>query len=245
MPDGTHLGRALFTITSALNASPAHSRFSAAERLAQTWQTVQSVRAVLPQADILIFDGSTRQPDGASVAELGRGVGFSWYGHLPELQQVAQHSNFNIVKNVSELTLYARGLGDLIQRNALSAYQRVFKLSGRYWLNPSFDAGLHFSATAVERFVFSRRTAATWDPAKVGTRYAWQTRLFSFDPSLAYLLGSLYMVALRQMHEKLAQGIYTDIEHSLARYLNPDLVLEVDAIGVSGEIGTYSLHIDE
>jgi len=245
MPQSVPPGRILFTITSALNASQAHSRFSNAERLEQTCETLRSVREALPDADILIFDGSVEQPGEAAVGRLGGKVALAWYGHLPELRQIATYPNFNIVKNLSELTLYARGLGELIQRNALAPYRRVFKLSGRYRLNSRFDAALHLSDAAAGRFVFARRTASTWDAAKVGTRHAWQTRLFSYDPSLAYFLGSIYLVALRRMNELLAQGIYTDIEHSLGRFLNPELVLEADAIGVSGDIGTYALSIEE
>lgn len=238
-------GAALVTITSAIHALPAHSRFSPAERLEQTRASIDSVRQALPGARILLFDGSPVQPGAAVVERLGPDVEFVWYGHLPELQNAARQQDFNVVKNLSELTLYARGLADLMQRNALAPHRRVFKLSGRYRMNGRFDAALHFSPQASERFVFTRRTAATWPPAQVGTAYAWQTRLFSYDPSLAYLLGSIYLVALRNMHQKLAQGVYTDIEHSLGRYLNPNLVLEVDAIGVSGDIGTYAIHVEE
>ena len=232
-------------MTSALNVSPAHSRFSNAQRLDQTRATVASIRACLPQADILIVDGSLQQPDATSVARLGDGVAFVSYGHLPELQRVASHPNFDVVKNISELTLYSRLIGDLLGRNTLDQYQRVFKLSGRYQLNAQFDASLHLSVRAAERFVFARRTPATYDIAHVGTTYAWQTRLFSYDPELTHLLGSLYLVALREMHRKIARGIYTDIEHSIGRYLNANLVLEVDAIGVSGDIGAYYLHVEE
>jgi hypothetical protein len=237
--------RVLFTVTSALNVSATHSRFSNAQRLDQTRATVASIRASFPQADILVVDGSLQQPDAASVAQLGNGVAFVSYGHLPELQRIASHPNSNVVKNISELTLYSRLIGDLLSGSTLDQYQRVFKLSGRYQLNARFDASLHLSARAAERFVFARRTAATYDIAHVGTTYAWQTRLFSYDPALAHLLGSLYLVALREMYRKVARGIYTDIEHSIGRYLNANLVLEVDAIGVSGDLGTYCLHVEE
>ena len=235
----------LFTVTSALNASPANSRFSNAQRLEQTRATVQSIRARLPDADIIVADGSIQQPEAASIAALGDGVTFAWYGDLPELQQVAAFPNFNVVKNVSELALYSRLIADLLGRNDLVRYRRVFKLSGRYQLNDRFHAASHLSARAAERFVFARRTKATLSEAATGTAYAWQTRLFSFDPCLAYLLGSLYMVSLRTMREKLARGIYTDVEHSIGCLLNPNLVIECEAIGVSGEVGTYDLHIEE
>lgn len=239
------LARVLFTVTSALNVPATHSRFSNAQRLDQTRITVASIRACLPQADILIVDGSLQQPSSASVAQLGDGVAFAWYGHLAELQQIGSHPTFDVVKNISELTLYSRLIAELLGRNTLDPYQRVFKLSGRYRLNAHFDASLHLSTLAAERFVFARRTAATYNIAHVGTTYAWQTRLFSYDPELAHLLGSVYLVALRAMYRKIARGIYTDIEHSIGRYLNPNLVLEVDAIGVSGDLGAYCLHVEE
>jgi hypothetical protein len=237
--------RVLFTVTSALNVSPAHSRFSNAQRLEQTVATLASARACFPNADFLIADGSMERPSDADIARLGPRVQFGWFGQLPEMREIARHPDFNIVKNVSELTIYANLLNDLIVHNALTPYARVFKLSGRYFLNEHFSPVVHLSPEAREKFVFSRRTPATWNIAHVGTTYAWQTRLFSYDPELAHLLGSLYMVSLRAMHGKLARGIYTDIEHSVARYLNPNLVFEVDAIGVSGDIGTYELHIAE
>jgi len=237
--------RVLFTVTSALHVLAGRSRFSNEERLAQTRATVESIRARVPGADIVIGDGSLRQPDVATIAQLGDGVTFVWYGHLPDLQRISTHPNFDVAKNISELALYSRLIGDLLGRNALDGYRRVFKLSGRYRLDARFDLAMHLSTAAAERFVFSRRTAATYDVAHVGTTYAWQTRLFSFDPELAHLLGSLYVAALRDMYRKIGRGIYTDIEHSLGRYVNANLVLEVDAVGVSGDLGGYPLHIEE
>lgn len=235
----------LFTVTSALNASPRHSRFSNAERLAQTQGTVSSIRDFYNDAQIVIIDGSVEQPGPQIVASLGPDVTFTWMGHLPGLKEIASGDNFNVVKNISEMVIYSQFLADLLRRNAHRAYRRIFKISGRYRLNANFRASLHDSPEALSRFVFSRRTRAAWNPAHVGTMYAFQTRLFSFDPNLAYLLTNLYFVALQDVQDKLAAGIYTDLEHSMGRFLNPNLVFEVDRIGVTGDIGSFIMQVDE
>src|SRR5262249_15970775 len=127
-------GNVLFTVTSALSAQRGHSRFSDRERLEQTRATISSIRARLPQSDIIVADASLERPDDATISGLGSDIRFIWYGDMPHLQQLAGMQEFWFVKNFAELALYSRLLSELIHTNSLERYQRIFKISGRYKL---------------------------------------------------------------------------------------------------------------
>jgi hypothetical protein len=70
------------------------------------------------------------------------------------------------------------------------------------------------------------------------TQQSWQymARLWSWPNALLDEVIGVYEQSWTHFNERVANGGYTDIEHVLAKFLNPAHVVEVDQVGVEGNI---------
>lgn len=108
-----------------LNYSKTRSIYSHKERFEQTLETIQSVRTYLPDADIMIIECSKPSE---YINELSKQV--NHFINL-EFNEVVNQSK---EKGKGEATLLLHALSFLNDK-----YDAVYKLTGRYVLQPSFD----------------------------------------------------------------------------------------------------------
>jgi hypothetical protein len=146
------------------------------------------------------------------------------------------YENWDIVKNLTELTTFPMALEVARESGELKDVDRIFKMSGRYLLNEKFDLDFYSTPEAKDKIVIGRRRPSQF-PFQV-TRLAEQymARLLSWPTFMHGNMISYYNEARDYMKGRLAAGGYADIEHCLFHALPKDRVLEVDEVGVYGTI---------
>ena len=124
---------------------------------------------------------------------------------------------------------------DTISRRG-GEYDRVFKLSGRYWLTDEFDWVAHHENP--DAVVFAAARSSQFDPAMTGgIKQQYMSRLWSFPGNKIEAIRDTYqsmMLAVQIYYNNLH---YVDIEHLLHLYSAKYPVVELDRIGVSGHLG--------
>jgi hypothetical protein len=223
----------LFLITSCIKTNIGH--YNAQERFNQTVETIESIRGKCPNSIIFIADNSSSPLDDKIYGFLSSKCDF-----------VANVSGDKNAKNFNDAGLKSAGDAYLLMKmielllghpNAMklvSGSNRIFKISGRYKLNNSFNIDDY---NQFGKFVVRKHD--TWrDDKSIPGLYI--TRLLSFCPSL-----------LKYAHPLLDRVIRTvmnptiDFEHALYQQLDKTLAYEIDKLGVEGNVAPNGqLHID-
>ena len=103
---------------------------------------------------------------------------------------------------------------------------RVFKLSGRYQVTDKFDIKKFDNAKTKGKYVFKKRQAS-WIPQEdTGVDHLLQTRLWSFTPDLFVDTINLFQTIINNMFEVLNKQRYIDVEHSMAKFIPEDKLVE-------------------
>jgi hypothetical protein len=229
-------------ITSAINAK--FSVYSPEERLAQTLETIASVRAKMPKAIICLTDcgipGVSDEIKSQLTADVDHFIDFSKDSNV---NYVAGLTHQDTVKNLTELIVVSKFFKLAKEQGWFNGCDRVFKVSGRYVLNDHFNLKRYAKPDAKGKYVLSK-TMLSQFPLEV-TTHALQhmLRVYSFD---AVLLDD-FIGRLKQMidfmQERIRASAYIDIEHLFHKFLPRDLVLEVARTGVEGHVAPNGLKI--
>lgn len=196
------------------------SAFGADERFDQTLRTIDSVRTHAPAATLVFVEGSAI--DDARWARLTAGVDRAL---RLDHDRRAVRLRDSLSKAAGEAYLLL-GVQSLLRA---SAYQRVFKLSGRYELTHGF----HPDAFGRDRIALRRLGVHR----RFGISYS--TRLYSVP-------ASMRDVWERQLRRALRAGFRTmPMEYSIARGLTPDQFVEIDRLGVRGRWAVSGTPIEE
>ena len=234
----------LFVVTSAINTR--FGAFNAEERLEQTRQTVASIRRRAPSAHVCLVEMAAIALEPGQRDELRSLVDtLMEYGSLPAVSEIYHGTeSWDVVKNATEvlcLRTFLQDYGQILQERA---FDRIFKLSGRYVLGDAFQtvdyAGLR------ERIVFARRRPSQF-PIELtgGIAEQYMSRLWSWPGPLTLTITEVYGRCLTHMFERFRSGGYCDIEHALFRFMPAALVSEVDQIGVSGRLGPNGRSVED
>jgi hypothetical protein len=70
-----------------------------------------------------------------------------------------------------------------------------------------------------------------------------QTRLWSFTPSLFINTIQLFQTILQNMFATFNQGKYIDVEHSMAKFVPANKLVELDTVGLQGNIAPNGMMI--
>jgi hypothetical protein len=233
----------IVVITSALHT--AHGVFDTQQRIAQTIDTVWSVKRAIPDSVTVLADMSTEHihsDQSSELAALRRMVDF-WIDNSrdPVIQQYHDTvKNEHIAKNVME----AQGLiktfnmmltsGDIKQH--VQRAKRIFKLSGRYTITAEFDLKQHDNEQTQMGWVFAKGTPVHAAQQHLGSQYQLQTRLWSFDARLLPATMNLYQQLQQQMIHCLNQGLYVDNEHMMGHLVPATQLTQLSRMGVVGTI---------
>ena len=244
--------RDLFIVSSALVTS--YGLMPTADRVAQTMQTLQSIREWAPDADIVVLELSReRIPDEYEhmFLQAGAKMVMHFFGHQ------AVQRNYQVcsperdpagssIKNLNEITAMHAFLQWCIEQNYLAEYRRVFKISGRYSLCAPFQQATYQDATFQGRCAFLRINHSYLDIASSGSfKYMYMTRLWSFDPVLLPKLETWFEVMLDLLVKRYEAGGYTDIEHLLAVVIPRKYCVYLEKVGVQGLIGLHGQRVEE
>ena len=233
----------VYLVTSAINTK--FGVFDSNARFLQTLDTIKSIRAVDSNSLVVLIEMAA-----LPLTNLQRDVLKSitdyqvdFTGNSFVVSLYNSTGNWDVVKNVTETTCFKQALVHLFTDGALKEkINRVFKVSGRYLLTPSFDPLLHLG----DNFVFAKKRKSQFAPEVTdGCDYQYMSRCWSFPAARAEEVILAYEAFALFMHERLSLGGYVDLEHCLYKYLFNRGVTELDKIGVAGFIGPNGTKVED
>jgi hypothetical protein len=225
--------RHAFVVTSAVNSK--FGVYSPAERLEQTVDTITSIRSKLPTAKIFIMECcGTPLTDDQRLALAKSCDTLIDFSTNPDVQAMYDNDNWDVVKNGTEIMCFSRALRMLKDSGQLADIDRIHKMSGRYVLNDMFDSETYEQLEIADKFIIGPKYKSQF-PEHVTTQpWQYMARLWSWPISRLDETIKVYEDSLVFFAERLAAGGYVDIEHVLARFLNPAHVHEIQNLGVEG-----------
>ena len=237
-----------FFITSAIHTN--YGIYSSKERAEQTLATVESARKHFSDANIVLIDNSKidiQDDTSDEVEALIEAVDF--YIDNSEDKDIQffheKVSNYDIGKNSMEVLGFLKALDTVMKdldpdlSKAVLASDRLFKYSGRYQLVDDFDIT---KFDVGDKYVFKQATNG-WCDRSIAEAKSLQTRLWSFTPNLIVPTIDLYKTCWQYMEKNYLANKYIDIEHTMYKFIYKELLVEVETIGVQGNIAPNGMAV--
>ena len=226
--------RHLFVVTSAIN-----SRFGVykpEERLVQTIATIQSIRARLPDAGIVIMECTGVSPTAEQEQALRENCDYYLdYTTSPDVQSIYKSTdNWDIVKNGTEIMVFGRALEVLSKHGIVAKYDRIHKMSGRYLLNDDFNPTIY--ETLSDQIIIGPSQTSQFPYHLTMVERQYMARLWSWPAALHEEVVQVYRDSFDYFNQRVTQGGYVDIEHVLYKFLNREHLTEIESVGVEGTI---------
>jgi hypothetical protein len=231
-------------VTSAVNAK--FSIYKPVERLAQTLETIKSIRERVPNAVICLTDCSVPAISDDVKAELQSHVDyFVDFSQDETVNWIAENITVqDVVKNMTELVVVT-GFFEMAQEQGWFAdCDRVFKVSGRYKLTDRFWIGDYQRALIGDKYVVSKRNLSQFAPGITGVDMQYMLRVYSLGVNRIPKFIKLLETMTRHMKDRVDAGGYIDIEHLWYKFLPEKDVIIFDRTGVTGNIGPNGQQIE-
>ena len=244
------MSKQLVLITSAVYTN--YGIYDAKQRIQQTLDTVKSAKKYIPECTVVLIDNSTiavQDDDSAEFNELIDTV--DYYIDNSDDRDI-QHfhnniTNYDIGKNSMECVGMYKALAYMSSNTEIMEIvansSRIFKLSGRYQLTDKFDITKFDNDNTANKYVFKKAQASWINSADTGVTTMLQTRLWSFTPSLFTDTIQLFQTILQNMFATFNQGKYIDVEHSMAKFVPANKLVELDVVGLQGNIAPNGMMI--
>lgn len=223
-----------FVVTSAINSR--FGIFPPIERLAQTIETIESIRKHVPDSKIVLMEVT-----GASLteeqSEVLSGIAdvFLDFTEEDDVRKLYNSTdNWDIVKNGTEIMCFGQALKILNDDKEFDGIDRIHKMSGRYLINDQFDLALYERES--DKIIIGKKHQSQFSPELTQQRWQYMARLWSWPKQLTDEIITVYEQSFDHFNERISNGGYTDIEHVLAKFLPTEHVLEIDQVGVEGTI---------
>jgi hypothetical protein len=224
-----------FMVTSAVNSK--FGVFKPAERLQQTLDTINSIKSKIPTAKIYVIEccGEPIKSEQEDVLRANCDI-FVDCSRDDEVQALYDNDNWDVVKNGTEIMVFGRVLAILQQEGAFNGIDRIHKMSGRYVLNDMFDADTYDQLDIADKIIIGPKYQSQFPIEITTVPLQYMARLWSWPHSRIDEVIKVYTDSFLFFAERLSQGGYVDIEHVLYKFLNPDVVHEIQNLGVEGQI---------
>lgn len=222
-----------FIVTSAINSK--FGVFSPAERMEQTLGTITSIKSKIPTAKIVIMEccGTPLTPAQAEDLKANSNY-FIDYSNDADVQAMYDNDNWDVVKNGTEIMCFGNALETLKEAGEFAGVDRIHKMSGRYILNDMFDPDTYDQFTIQDKIIIGPKCRSQFPPDVTQVPFQYMARLWSWPIGRVDEVIQVYRDSFVFFAERLAQGGYVDIEHVLAKFLNPAVVHEIQNLGVEG-----------
>lgn len=215
------------------------------QRIEQTLATVLSAKKYIPNATIVLIDNSkvdVQKDESPQLEELIDTVDY-YIDNSDDADIQHFHNNvtnYDVGKNSMECLGMIKALRyietDEEIMTIINQSNRVFKLSGRYQVTDKFDITQFDNAETEDKFVFKKRQGS-WIPTEdTGVNSLLQTRLWSFTPHQFGYTVELFDKIIKNMFNLLNQGKYIDVEHSMAKFIPETMLVEIETVGLQGNI---------
>jgi hypothetical protein len=237
-------------ITSAIYTN--YGIYNTEQRIQQTLATAQSARKYIPDATIILIDNSKVDVQNDESAEFEALLDAVDYyidnSDDPDIQHFHNNvQNYDIGKNSMECIGMLKALTHISTdpelMEVIESSNRIFKLSGRYEVTDKFDISQFDNVNTQDKYVF-KQAQPSWIPSTdTGVDQLLQTRLYSFTPSLFADTIVLFKEIINNMFATFNQQKYIDIEHSMAKYIPRDRLVELETVGLQGNIAPNGMMV--
>lgn len=237
-------------LTSALYTN--YGIYKPQERIQQTLDTAKSAKKYIPGAVIILVDNSkvdVQNDDSAEINELIDLVDY-YIDNSDDSDIQYFHNNvqnYDIGKNVMEAAGLLKALtyiaNDEDMKKEVADADRIFKLSGRYQVTDNFDITKFNNANTKDKYVFKKAQPSWIDPQDTGVTTLLQTRLWSFTPELLLETIDTYKKIIENMVRLFNENKYIDNEHSMSKYIPKDKLVELETVGLVGNIAPNGMMI--
>lgn len=226
--------------------------YKPAERIQQTLDTAKSAKQYIPGAVIILVDNSKVDVQNDTSSEFEELVDLVDYyvdnSDDADIQYFHNNvANYDIGKNAMEAMGLHKALtyiqGDKDMMEEITSADRIFKLSGRYQVTDKFDIAAFNNPDTKNKYVFKRAQPSWINPQDTGVTTLLQTRLWSFTPSLFINTIEMYKNIIENMVKTFNEGKYIDNEHSMSKFVPKDQLVELDVVGLQGNIAPNGMMI--
>lgn len=237
-------------LTSALYTN--YGIYKPQERIQQTLDTAKSAKKYIPGAVIILVDNSKTDVQNDNSAEFEELIDLVDYyidnSDDADIQYFHNNvANYDIGKNAMEAMGLMKALtyinGDVDMKAVITDADRVFKLSGRYQVTDKFDIAKFSNDNTKDKFVFKRAQPSWINPQDTGVTTLLQTRLWSFTPGLLEETMDIYKKIIENMIRMFNENKYIDNEHSMSKFIPKDRLVELDTVGLVGNIAPNGMMI--
>ena len=233
----------IFFVNHALKVASEISVYNDKERYLQTLETIDSINKYCPNSKIFIFDSSPFNPNKNYIKSIiDRGVFFFYKGNNPIIKK---HS-LNYDRSISECMTFLSFIEWFKKHKYQYQYRakRIYKLSGRYRLNDNFVLNDDNYDNA---FVFAKTKKNIISKEDYLPRW----KLHGFDKFFDLRLWHMDYKLLNDFEFELNKILddcikyKIEVEHSYYKNLHTYKIIELDKIGVCGNIAPSGRYIDE
>jgi hypothetical protein len=222
------------------------------ERIQQTLDTAKSAKKYIPGAVIILVDNSKVDVQNDTSAEFEELIDLvDYYIDNSDDEDIKYFhnnvANYDIGKNVMEAMgmmkalTYINSDADLMKE--IADADRIFKLSGRYQVTDKFDITKFDNANTKDKYVFKKSQPSWINPQDTGVTTLLQTRLWSFTPGLFTATIELYKNIIETMVRLVNENKYIDNEHAMSKFIPKDRLVELETVGLQGNIAPNGMMI--
>ncbi len=244
------MSKNIVLLTSALYTN--YGIYRPEERIEQTLETAQSARKYIPNSVIILVDNSK--------VDVQNDVSPNFEALMDAVDYYVDNSddedikyfhnnvqNYDIGKNAMEAMGLFKALNYIYNNpemmEEVNAAGRIFKLSGRYQVTDKFSIDAFDNDNTKGKYVFKKAQPAWIAPADTGVTTLLQTRLWSFTPDLMVATLQMYQQIIENMISTFNNNKYIDNEHSMSKFIPRDKLVELDVVGLMGNIAPNGMMI--
>jgi len=222
------------------------------QRIQQTLETAKSAKKYIPGAVVILVDNSKVDVQNDTSAEFEELIDtVDYYIDNSDDNDIKYFhtnvTNYDIGKNAMEALGMMKALtyinSDEDMKKVIADADRIFKLSGRYQVTDKFDIAKFSNANTKDKYVFKRAQPSWINPADTGVNTLLQTRLWSFTPAMLLNTMQLYKDIIETMIKLFNEGKYIDNEHAMSKFIPKDQLIEVETVGLMGNIAPNGMMI--
>ena len=222
------------------------------ERIQQTLDTAKSAKKYIPGAVIILVDNSKVDVQNDTSAEFEELIDLvDYYIDNSDDDDIKYFhnnvANYDIGKNVMEAMGMMKALtyinSDADMMKVIADADRIFKLSGRYQVTDKFDITKFDNANTKDKYVFKKAQPSWINTQDTGVTTLLQTRLWSFTPGLFTATIELYKNIIETMVRLVNENKYIDNEHAMSKFIPKDRLVELETVGLQGNIAPNGMMI--
>jgi len=244
------MAKNIVLLTSALYTN--YGIYDPKQRIQQTLETAKSAKKYIPGAVVVLVDNSkvdVQNDDSDEINELIDLVDY-YIDNSDDADVQYFHnnvSNYDIGKNAMEAMGLHKALTYIYSepemKAELESADRVFKLSGRYQVTDKFDIKKFDNADTKGKYVFKKAQPAWIPSADTGVTTLLQTRLWSFGPDMLEETIAVYQKIIENMINLFNSQKYIDNEHSMSKFIPKDQLVELEVVGLMGNIAPNGMMV--